>query len=44
MQPRRKDMVSLPKVIDEYATNALSKGMMARLEDIPKGIKDLIGF
>ena len=42
MQPRRKDMVNLPKVIDEYATNDLSKGMMAHLEDIPREIKDLI--
>ena len=42
MQPRRKDMVSLPEVIDEYGTNALRKGMMARLEDMPKGTTDLI--
>ena len=42
MQPRKKDMVNPPKAIDEYATNALRKGMMAHLEDIPQEIKDLI--
>ena len=34
--------MNLPIVIDEYATNALRKGMMVHLEDVPKEIKDII--